>query len=422
MENKRRIYMNEPIEVGIGFFTGRPNVCNIINSYYKNMLEQIKKYHQPIHLTIFILYDMNYQVTKRTQFYNIIPQVYRNKIKIQYITPEMLEEEKKMLISEVGLTVEEADLFMGYGHARGRNTIMYYAMRQNIDYLLFWDDDEYPVANIKEDDHILWKKQDNILQHLKYIEDSDVTIGYHCGYISPIPYIDYKEDIEEEVLRRYIEAISNDIITWDSIKQKFEEDNGVTYAKKEIANQMGVYEIEEKNGGKWVAGSTLCLNLNHIQNIPAFYSPPGARGEDTFFSTNLKNAKVTKVPVYHFHDGFLRYTSIMKNNYPNTLRKIQVNEQNIETRFVKASIGWIKYKPLFLYITDQENYSQKTKEIEEKLKLSIPGMNQIFHDTCFDVILEEFKEYHKYVKKDYTNYNRTNQIWKNIKEEYGKEK
>ena len=175
---------------------------------------------------------------------------------------------------------------------------------------------------------------------------------------------------------------------------------------------MGGYEIEEKNGGKWVAGSTLCLNLNHIQNIPAFYSPPGARGEDTFFSTNLKNAKVTKVPVYHFHDGFLRYTSIMKNNYPNTLRKIQVNEQNIETRFVKASIGWIKYKPLFLYITDQENYSQKTKEIEEKLKLSIPGMNQIFHDTCFDVILEEFKEYHKYVKKDYTNYNRTNQIWK----------
>lgn len=412
--------MDKPIELGIGFFTGRPNVCNIINAYYKNMLEQINRYHQPIHLTIFILYDMNYQVTTRTQFYSIIPQVYRNKIKIQYITPEMLQEEKEELISRIGLTEEEADLFIGYGHARGRNTIMYYAMKHKIDYLLFWDDDEYPIANIKEDNEIVWKKQDNILQHLKYIGDSDVTIGYHCGYISPIPYIDYKEEIEEDILRRYIEAISNDIISWDSIKEKFEKDNGVTYANKDIANQIGVYEVKEENGGKWVAGSTLCLNLNHIENIPAFYGPPGARGEDTFFSTNLKDAKVMKVPVYHFHDGFLRYTSIMKNNYPNNLRKIQANEQSIETRFLKASIGWIKYKPLFLYIVDKENYHNKVKEIEEKLKLSIPGMNKIFTSTYFDVILEEFKEYDKYVEKDYYNYNRTNQIWRRIKEVYGK--
>ena len=40
--------MDRPIELGIGFFTGRPNVCNIINAYYKNMLEQIKRNNQQI--------------------------------------------------------------------------------------------------------------------------------------------------------------------------------------------------------------------------------------------------------------------------------------------------------------------------------------------------------------------------------------
>ena len=69
---------------------------------------------------------------------------------------------------------------------------------------------------------------------------------------------------------------------------------------------LGAYEIKKVGAGKWVAGSTLCLNLNHLSKIPAFYNPEDARGEDTFFSTQLINSKVIKVPVYHFHDGFLK--------------------------------------------------------------------------------------------------------------------
>lgn len=51
-----------------------------------------------VNITIFILYDMEYQFTKRTDFYGILPQVYKN-IKIKYITPEDIEEEKKILVS-----------------------------------------------------------------------------------------------------------------------------------------------------------------------------------------------------------------------------------------------------------------------------------------------------------------------------------
>ena len=31
--------MQDKIELGIGFVTGRPNVCNVINKYYKNLFK-----------------------------------------------------------------------------------------------------------------------------------------------------------------------------------------------------------------------------------------------------------------------------------------------------------------------------------------------------------------------------------------------
>ncbi len=94
--------------------------------------------------------------------------------------------------------------------------------------------------------------------------------------------------------------------------------------------------------------------MNHLDKIPAFYNPPEARGEDTFFSTLLDDAKVLRVPVYHFHDGFLKYPGIMKQKYPVSLRKIKGDESEIGLRFLRASKGWMKYKPLLLYIADKK--------------------------------------------------------------------
>ena len=57
---------------------------------------------------------------------------------------------------------------------------------------------------------------------------------------------------------------------------------------------------------------------------------------------------VYKRQVYHFHDGFLKYTNVMRGKYPKTLRKIKVEEELIPQRFLQASKGWIRYKPLLL--------------------------------------------------------------------------
>lgn len=403
--------MKDTIELGIGFVTGRPNVCKLINNYYKNMIEQLERTGKKVNLTIFLLYDLNYQYTIRTDFYSIIPEVYKN-IKIKYITPENIEEEKKKLISRNNFTKEEVDLFLGNGHAKGRNTVMYYALKWKMDYLLFWDDDEYPVAVVKEDDNLQWIPQDNILKHLEHIDDADITIGYHCGYISPIPYVELGEEISEDDFKNYIEAISNELVSWESIKQKMIDNNGVTYSEKSIAEGKGLYELQQK----WVAGSTLCLNLNHLDKIPAFYNPPLARGEDTFFSTLLKDAKILKIPVYHFHDGFLKYTSIIKGRYPKKLRRIKIEEENIESRFLKASKGWIKYKPLLMYIQDNENYKGNMKVAIEKLEKSVPKINELFESTNFTDLVKDLKEYDRNVKKHYKEYLKTNEIWKKMKE------
>ena len=408
--------MKDEINFGIGFVTGRANVCRIVNSYYQNMLEQVKKYNKKVNITIFVLFDMSYQKTEREEFYNINPEVYEN-IKIHYITPEDIKEEKKKLKARHQMDYDDMNFFLGHGHAKGRNTVMYYAIKYKMDYLLFWDDDEYPVAVLKENDKNTWLKQENILKHIEFMnkENADATIGYHCGYISPIPYIDFNEKFTEYDMKEFIEVISNDIISWDSIREKMNNNNGVTYANSDLAAGIGTYEIKSDGIGKWVAGSTLCLNLNNRDKIPAFYNPPLARGEDTFFSTLLGNSKIMRIPVYHFHDGFLKYTEIMDGIYPKKLRKINIKEEKIKSRFLKATIGWIKYKPLLLYIKDRENYRREIDEMLNKLNIIVPKLNDMFNDNCFSTLIDELNKYDENVEKHYMDYKRTNEIWNKLK-------
>ena len=406
--------MDKTIEFGIGFVTGRDNVCNLINNYYKNILEQVKEYEKEANVTFFILYDTNYMNTPKENFYRINKEVYE-KINIKYITIEDIEEEKAKLTKQFQLLPREVELILGTGHAKGRNTVMYYALKNKMDYLLFWDDDEYPVACLNEDNKVIWKQQKNVLKHLQNIEDVEITIGYHWGYISPIPYIEVKNEEESEVFKNYIEAISNEIVNWDKIRELMEKHNGITYADPEIADGKNKYLLPEHQT-KWVAGSTLCINLNKINKIPAFYNPKGARGEDTFFSLNLNECKVAKIPVYHFHDGFLKYTDIMKNNYPEELKKIEFeNDMKIEERFINASIGWIKYKPLLLYINNKEEYKEKIDFIKRELDISIPKISKIFNNNSFYQLIDILDKYDATVKIDYEKFKQTNEIWNILK-------
>lgn len=80
----------------------------------------------------------------------------------------------------------------------------------------------------------------------------------------------------------------------------------------------------------------ICINLTHIDKIPAFYNPPFARGEDTFFCTLLTEAKVVKVPTYYFHDSFLKYTGILKGKFPKRFKKIPLDDDALRRKIFKG--------------------------------------------------------------------------------------
>ena len=406
------------LNIAIGFVTGRANVCNIINTYYNFVKEQVKSYYKNTNVTFYILYDLEYQNTKKEEFYKLDPKVFEtDNIKVKYITPEYIAELKIKMMEKYKLTQENVDSIIGNGHARGRNTIMYSSYCDNMDYLYFWDDDEYPIACIRnEDGTIDWKMQENILKHIEAMEkyNADVTIGYHCGYISPIPYMNLEKKENEKALNDFIKAISNEIVTWEEIKEKYEKSNGVTFAKENILSSEP-YEILGENGKKFVAGSTLCINLKHIDKVPAFYNPKGARGEDTFFSINLNEAKVMRVPVYHFHDGFLKYKQIMSKKYPEELRLIRHSEEAVEKRFFNACLGWIKYKPLLIYILEKEDYRIIMNDVYERLKSSIPKINKLYPNCDFNQLLEALKQYDENVEMDYKSFAEVNNIWNELK-------
>lgn len=397
------------MNIGIGFITGRPNVCNIINNYYQKLIRQLKNENDKI--VFYILYDLKYKNCNKEEFYRINKEVNNKNIVIKHIDVEDIENTKKEIEKQYKLSRQDVNLFIGNGYGRARNTILYYSLKDKIDYLLFWDDDEYPVACIKEENNLKWIEQENLLQHLKYITDYDITVGNRCGYMSPIPYIEFGKEIEEEEFKIYIEAVSNEAVSWEYIKKQMCTDKGITYAKPiKYAKQLKNVGIEN-----WLLGSGICLNLTRLKNIPAFYNPPFARGEDAFFSTWLNNSKVMNVPVYHFHDGFLQYIEIMEEKYPKSLKEISFDNEEIERRFLEASKGWVKYKPLLTYILEKDLYTEKMKEMKEKLQISIPKMNKVYQNLNFDCLLLDLEEYTSNVEKHYEEYIRVNEIWNYIK-------
>lgn len=86
--------MKKEVNFGIGFITGRPNICSIINNYYDYFLKQVEELDYKVNITIFVLFDLTYQFTTRIDFYGILPAVYKN-INIKYITPEAIDEDKE---------------------------------------------------------------------------------------------------------------------------------------------------------------------------------------------------------------------------------------------------------------------------------------------------------------------------------------
>jgi hypothetical protein len=405
------------IKVGIGFATGRTTFQRVLRTNIYNWKESGLVENKRISLNLFVAYDLNYNKTKTTDYTKIHPELVEQIDSSTFIASVAVKEEIDYLIRENIINSNEVRMIFGRGYAAKRNAVLYNAIKHNMDYLIFLDDDEYPMAVTKNRNTTIWGGQHVLLEHLKYITQADITHGHHCGYISPIPYMEFNDTMTEADFRSFIEAISNDIVNWDTLKTVI-KNGGVTYADTNILTSDEAVEVQETNRAKFISGANLCINLTDPRRIFPFYNPPGARGEDTFLSTCLSERKVLRVPCYTFHDGFSTYNHLLAGVLPIRLRFIKADTEQITTRFYKACIGWIRYKPLLLYITQPDRYEEKIQKMREQLTMTLPKICAYFEQPDFMKVLAELEKYNRNVEKHYCEFRETQRIWAKIMEHF----
>lgn len=407
---------NKITNIGIGFVTGRLLFQNVLKTYINNWLEHGLIKNKNVRIHVFVSYDLRYKKTNTSDYKNVPKELLGLIDSIHFYGVNEVNDEIEQLIKiNNDITAEDCHLLFGEGYAKKRNIVTYFAIKTKMDKLVFIDDDEYPLAVLESENHnLFWMGQSILSTHLRHNDDVDITHGLHCGYISPIPFIKFDKVLTEDDFKLFIEALSNDIITWDKMKKIIIKQKGVTYADKKIIDSDIAKEVKEINGMKFISGSNLCFNLKNYKKFPPFYNPPGARGEDTFMSTSLSGLIVKKVPCYTFHDGFSFYNSLLNGVLPIELKPIENTSNAVLMRFVNATIGWVRYKPLLLYITDNENYEIKMQIMKKNLELTIPKLCNYFGTEEFYRILPEFELYKKNVKKHFSDFERTKSAWKKL--------
>lgn len=403
------------IRMGIGFATGRLNFRKVLSAYINTwndskggLPDDVK-----VSLHLFVAYDVAYHNTKSTDYTNLSQEIVDTFDSITFVgAKNALRSLEKLRDSGEFTQAELAGVF-GAGYAGKRNAVLYAAIEDQIDYLLFLDDDEYPMAVTNNHDMCLWSGQQIFLSHLKEIENADFTNGYHCGYISPIPQIRFNDTLKEADFRLFIEAISNDIINWESIKSLMES-GGVTYASTEVLTKNETEDVPLIGGCKFISGANLCINLTCPQKSLPFFNPPGARGEDTFLSTMLQKRVVRRIPCYAFHDGFSIYQHLLDGVLPIHLSAIASGLPAVNTRFLNACIGWVRYKPLLTYITAPEEYEQRMRSIKAALAQTLPKLAEYFQDGRFSAVETEFAKYSKNVGRHYNQFVQAQRTWEKV--------
>lgn len=408
---------NRKVNIGIGFATGRKSFKKVLQTYVYNWRECGLLENSQLHFNLFVAYDLNYSNTVPCDYTSLSSEITEWFQQTYFIGTKQMKQIRDELTTTGILNRNTSRILFESGYSAKRNAILYSALKNGMDYLLFLDDDEYPLAVANARSSSVWGGQNVLLSHLKYIPDADLTNGYHCGYISPVPFIQFNSRLTEKDFRLFIEAISNDVLNWDSMREVI-RNGGITYADEKILFGKQASEVPETKRCKFITGSNLCINLTRPERVFPFYNPPGARGEDTFLSTRLSNRKVLRIPCYTFHDGFGAYAHLMDGVLPTSLKYIKAGTSKVTERFYNACIGWMRYKPLYLYLTDPDNYTDRIREIREKLTLTLPKVCDYFDNLRFMNLLPELEHYNRHVMNHNKQFTEAQQAWARITQKF----
>lgn len=403
-----------PLDVAIGFATGRKGFQDVLKSYVYHLKESRLLERQNVRLHLFVAYDLAYDQTTVEDYTEMDPGVACAFATRTFISKHDIETMALSLSQKGVITSEEVPLCFGNGYAAQRNAVLYSALCQHMDRLIFLDDDEYPLAVTESKNYLLWSGQHVLESHIEALKSADMTNGYHCGYIAPIPYMEFDHIVSEQDFKTFILALSNDVLNWDTAKAVMQA-GGITYADKGVLMEQKARAADEKNGVKFITGGNLGINLSVPERVHAFYNPPGARGEDTFLSTCLQDVNVKYIPAYTFHDGFGQYSRLLDGVLPNRLKPIEAGSDEVSTRFYKACVGWVRYKPLYVYLTQPDAFESIMQTMQTQLEEVVPKICSYFNRREFADILTEFARYRADVRMHEQQFTACKCIWEKLK-------
>ena len=89
-------------------------------------------------MNLIVAYDLKYSNTKATDYTNVSQDILNLLDSTSFINKDIVKTESEYLISEGVINEKEAKLFFGSGYAAKRNAVLYMALKNNLDYLLFF--------------------------------------------------------------------------------------------------------------------------------------------------------------------------------------------------------------------------------------------------------------------------------------------
>ncbi len=193
---------DERMKVEIDFATGRKHFQRVLRSYVYNWKESELVDRKELTLNLFVAYDLNYKNTKKANYTKISSSVNELLFSKHFIGQKEVEEEKRELIKRGIVDSEEASLVFGKGYASQRNIVLYTALKNHIDCLLYLDDDEYPVAVMNNMGSVSWIGQHVLKTHLNYL-----TVRHHLRLSLWLHFTDPIHRVFASATGRYVQTV-----------------------------------------------------------------------------------------------------------------------------------------------------------------------------------------------------------------------
>jgi hypothetical protein len=230
------------------------------------------------------------------------------------------------------------------GVAAQRNAGLVYAAAQGNNYIINLDDDVFPHVPVARGLHEHeWLSGGAIADHIRQLQyGAEVTSGAYTGYVSPLMQLpsEILAPAKADAIGAAI-SLGNELIDSRCLS---------------IPNIPRVIGRLDESGAESqsrpvIFGGNLALSAEALLNghIPPFFSPRGARGDDTFFALNIEESVITSmISSKVFHDPFGMCRELIDGTYPARLTgQPEYCIENVK-RMTSAITGWLSYAPLWL--------------------------------------------------------------------------